>query len=153
MGKTRCWGFGARTRPCMRSAGVVRAAGHQLCSPSTLQLARLQGASNADQCRNLQPSRNCFCGITLIAAVCSLTADCRVSSRSGRAFLVKCSHNDSAKPYFRFPSIVAHAWATAELALSPPGVVAQPPFSTKLPCIYADTFLSSTKLLAASDEC
>ena len=60
---------------------------------------------------------------------------------------------DSAAPYFRFPSIVAQAWATAELVLSPPGVVAQPPFSTKLPCIYADTFLSSTKLLAASDEC
>jgi hypothetical protein len=65
---------------------------------------------------------------------------------------VKCSHIDSAKPYFRFPSIVARAWATAELGLSLPGVVAQPPLSTKLPCIYADIFLSSTKLLAASDE-
>src|SRR5258708_28245421 len=57
------------------------------------------------------------------------------------------------RPYFRFPSIVAHACATAELALSLPGDVAQPPFSTKLPCMYADTFLSSTKLFTASAEC
>jgi len=33
----------------------------------------------------------------------------------GVPFLVKCSHNDSANPYFRFPSMVAHALATAEL--------------------------------------
>jgi hypothetical protein len=50
-------------------------------------------------------------------------------------FPVKCSHNASANPYFRFPSMVAHAWATAELALSVPSEVAQPPFSTKLPCM------------------
>ena len=43
--------------------------------------------------------------------------------------------HDSAKPYFKFPSSVAHAWATAELAFSLPGGVAQPPFSTKLPCM------------------
>src|SRR5437868_8353161 len=48
---------------------------------------------------------------------------------------VNCSHNDSANTYFRVPSMVAHAWATAELALSVPGEVAQPPFSTKLPCM------------------
>src|ERR1700687_1492326 len=49
--------------------------------------------------------------------------------------------------------MAAQACATAELALSLPGDVAQPPFSTKLPCMYVDTFLSSTKLLVASAEC
>src|SRR5258708_9832271 len=50
-------------------------------------------------------------------------------------------------------SRLAHACATAELAGSLPGSVAQPPFSTKEPCCHELTFISSVRFAAASAPC
>ena len=54
---------------------------------------------------------------------------------------------------FKVFSMVAQASATAELASLLPGIVAQPPFVMKVPCCHELTFLSSTKLAAASGLC
>src|SRR5689334_3130450 len=55
--------------------------------------------------------------------------------------------------YFGRVSRLAHACATAELAGSLPGSVAQPPFSTKGPCCHELTFFSSVRFAAASASC
>ena len=55
--------------------------------------------------------------------------------------------------YFRLLSISAHARATAELALSLPGKVAQPPFSMNGPCWYELTFFNSNMFTEASALC
>src|SRR5260370_41945956 len=55
--------------------------------------------------------------------------------------------------YFGRVSRWAHACATAELAGSLPGSVAQPPFSTKEPCCHELTFISSVRFAAASAPC
>src|SRR5205814_6723241 len=59
-------------------------------------------------------------------------------------------HDES---YFRSLSMLAQACATAELAVSLPGKVAQPPFSMKLLCWYELTFFSSTMFAAAPVVC
>ncbi len=55
--------------------------------------------------------------------------------------------------HFKVLSISAHARATDEFAPSPPGKVAQPPFSMNDPCWYELTFFSSTMLVAAPALC
>src|SRR5580700_3281139 len=52
--------------------------------------------------------------------------------------------------FCRLLSIVAQACATAALAESPPGIVAQPPFSIKEPCCQELTLLSSARFAVAS---
>src|SRR6266568_2696379 len=61
---------------------------------------------------------------------------------------------DRSGAYLRLSSMLAHACATAELAWSLPGSVAQPPFSTKSLCSQELlTFLSSARFAAAPEAC
>src|SRR6266566_866633 len=61
---------------------------------------------------------------------------------------------DRSGAYLRLSSMLAQACATAELAWSLPGSVAQPPFSTKSLCSQELlTFLSSARFAAAPEAC
>ena len=55
-----------------------------------------------------------------------------------------------SRTYFRLLSSSAQAWGTPESTALPPGIIAQPPFSTNAACSHELVFFSVVRLAAAS---
>jgi len=86
---------------------------------------------------------------TTAAVVASATEPWTTSVRS-RAGSSGSSACKSGRSYCAFVSISAQTLAASELGALLPGVVAQPPFSMKVPCWYWSCFFNSASLAEAS---